>query len=574
MQNGADGGRDVSHRRCIEYCTRTRRFVGRDHARLLKREYCTLRCVEFDRKRDESEEDEGRKQNDAGPNHVRALQPEPNPRNEGGDVRADHRRFDDQRAEVERPIVLRVLNGVASLVRRDPKRRQRTPPIHIGRKPQNARTRIVVVGKKPGRLFDTNSADATLSNEFTSRFSSRPAAAARHPTVLVERRLDPRARPKTEQDAGDEKCEIERVEMKHFCQPKSELGPGKGRMDRLGSSVFAPIFLSILYAAGCTQVPPPEASDKGRAASGPGAGSAQRSESEGPDAASQKPTAQVEKDSPDEEKSDAPKARPLPTISKTLPAAFDCSGHTCYRFEDSRQALVPVILQHKAQLIAFGEAHAPAGFKGTTTVGRFTRDLLPTIADGASHLLLELLNPPKEGCQKEKQAAQKESNQITQGQAQQNQNEYLVLGAETRKLGVVPDILWSTCEDLAYIASPEGGVVAMMETIAKLSEKSLKEQLRTTRKGRPLVLAYGGALHNDATPKEGRTTWSYGPAMLEDTKGSYLEIDLIVPELISDSESWKSFAWYDAYQALDHKEGAVLMQWGEHSYSLFLEPGL
>ena len=61
--------------------------------------------------------------------------------------------------------------------------------------------------------------------------------------------------------------------------------------------------------------------------------------------------------------------------------------------------------------------------------------------------------------------------------------------------------------------------------------------------------------------------------MLADTKGSYLEIDLIVPELISDSESWKSFAWYGAYQALQHNEGAVLMKWGEKSYALFLEPG-
>lgn len=234
---------------------------------------------------------------------------------------------------------------------------------------------------------------------------------------------------------------------------------------------------------------------------------------------------------------------------------------------------MPLILHHKAQLIALGEAHAPASFHGATTVHRFTHDLLPTIADGASHLLLELLNPPKEGCKEEKAAAQKESEKITQGQSEQNQNEYLTLGAEARKLGVVPDILWTTCEDLTFIASPEGGVVAMMETIAKLSEKTLKEQLRSTRKGRPLVIAYGGALHNDAVPRAGREAWSYGPAMLEDTKGSYLEIDLIVPELISDSESWKSFAWYDAYQALDHKAGAILMKWGDKSYSLFLEPG-
>jgi len=260
-------------------------------------------------------------------------------------------------------------------------------------------------------------------------------------------------------------------------------------------------------------------------------------------------------------------------IRKELPPRFDCSGFTCYKFETSREALVPLLLHHKAQVIAFGEAHAPGGFVGTSTVKRFTDDLLPTLAEGSSHLLLELLNPPKEGCEKEKAAAQKESEKITEGQAAENQNEYLVLGTQARKLGVVPDILWSTCEDLAFIASPEGGVFAMMEAIARLSEKTLMQQLHSTKKGRPLVLAYGGALHNDVTPRPGRETWSYGPAMMKHTGGSYVEIDLIVPELITDSESWKSFVWYNAYQALSHEQGAILMQWGERSYTLFLEPG-
>lgn len=290
----------------------------------------------------------------------------------------------------------------------------------------------------------------------------------------------------------------------------------------------------------------------------------------GPDAASKGQHPPETKDSPTEEESDSKAHAP---ISKVLPPSFACGELTCYRFSSSHQALVPLILHHKARLIAFGEAHAPASFQGATTVHRFTSDLLPTIADGASHLLLELLNPPKEGCETEKAAAQEESEKITAGQSKQNQNEYFTLGTESRKLGVIPDILWSTCEDLAFIASPEGGVVAMMETIAKLSEKNLKEQLRTPRKGRPLVLAYGGALHNDVTPRAGRESWSYGPKMWEDVKGRYLEIDLIVPELIADSESWRSFAWYEAYKALEHREGAILMKWGENSYSLFLEPG-
>jgi hypothetical protein len=362
--------------------------------------------------------------------------------------------------------------------------------------------------------------------------------------------------------------------MKHCREHKSEFGLGKGGQRRSGVTALAVLITVALH--GCSQTAEPKNGSEGEATSDP-RGDDQDGKGSEPDVASHGQPTPVSKDSPaaretkhdnDNERASAPTA----PISKSLPASFDCSGFICYRFAESRAALVPLLLHQKAQLIAFGEAHAPASFSGASTVRRFTQDLLPTISDGASHLLLELLNPPKEGCQKEKAAAQKESEKITAGQSKQNQNEYLTLGAATRKLGVVPDILWSSCEDLAFIASPEGGVVAMMETIAKLSEKTLKEQLRSTRPGRPLVLAYGGALHNDVAPREGREAWSYGPQMIDDTKGRYLEIDLVIPELISDSVSWKSFAWYDAYAALDHKEGAILMQWGERSFSLFLEP--
>lgn len=257
-------------------------------------------------------------------------------------------------------------------------------------------------------------------------------------------------------------------------------------------------------------------------------------------------------------------------IEKVLPESFDCSGLTCYRFERARQALVPLLLHEKAQLIAFGEAHAPATFRGRTTVRRFTEDLLPTISDGSTHLLLELLMPPEGGCEKEKAATQKESDQITEGQSKDNQNEYLTLGKRARSLGVVPDILRASCDDLKKIADPDGGVVAMMETVATLSAESLTKQLRNTKKGRPLVLAYGGANHNDASPRPGLESWSYGPTMIRDTKGKYLEIDLIVPELIK--ESWNNLPWYDAYRALDHDEGVILMKWGDKSYSLFFAP--
>src|SRR5690606_4331372 len=259
-------------------------------------------------------------------------------------------------------------------------------------------------------------------------------------------------------------------------------------------------------------------------------------------------------------------------IPRVMPAGFSCGEHTCFRFDAAKDSLVPLILSHAARLIALGEAHAPADYTGRSTVVRFQEDLLPTIARGTSHLLVELLQPPASGCEPQKEAAKKESHAVTEGQSQNNQNEYLALGTRAHELGVKPDILRATCKDLERIASPDGGVVAMMESIARLSEKALTDDLASTRPGRPLVLAYGGALHNDVTPREGRQMWSYGPHLLQVSGGSYLEIDLIIPELIKETDSWKSFGWYTAYQSLGHREGVILMKWGPHSYSLFFAP--
>lgn len=234
-------------------------------------------------------------------------------------------------------------------------------------------------------------------------------------------------------------------------------------------------------------------------------------------------------------------------------------------------------MHEKAQLIGFGEAHAPAHFSGRTTVARFTEEVLPALSTGSSHLMVELLAPPAAGCDAEKEAARKESDAVTQGQSQANQNQYLGLGNRARELGVVPDILRASCADMEQIAAPDGGVLAYMETIARLFAVNLNERLKKTKPGRPLVLAYGGALHNDAQPRPGRESWSYVASVQRQTDARYLELDLLIPELIGDTESWKSFAWYSTYAKLQkaglHPPGqTLLMKWGQSSYALFFSP--
>lgn len=254
--------------------------------------------------------------------------------------------------------------------------------------------------------------------------------------------------------------------------------------------------------------------------------------------------------------------------------AAPCADLICYRFNAAALALSAVVRSYAPLVMSFGEAHASREFSGKSTVARFTSELLPVVAPQSSYLFVELLAPPKEGCELEKAAAQIESDKITETQSQNNQGEYVALGLAAQKQRVIPDILRATCPNLKHIASPEGGVLAYMELIAQLFERDVSALVGRTKPGRPTLLTYGGALHNDAAPRTERESWSFGPALLDKTHGRYLEVDLIVPELISDSETWRTFAWFDAYQdyQIAHSKerglAALVIPWGEHSVAL------
>lgn len=239
----------------------------------------------------------------------------------------------------------------------------------------------------------------------------------------------------------------------------------------------------------------------------------------------------------------------------------------------SRDALAAVLERDRPSVIGFGEAHTPSGFTARPTVRRFSEDLLPILAPTSSALIVELLAPPS-GCEAEKQATQREAEQVTQGQAETNQSDYLKLGQRSRELGVVPDILRASCGDMKAIADAgEEGVLVMMETIARLTGAAVIERSGRAPRERPRVLAYGGALHNDQNPRPERDAWSYAKQLREATHDRYVEIDLIVPELVADTPAWQSFAWFSAYEELAPKtRGALLLETAPRSYALVFAP--
>lgn len=262
---------------------------------------------------------------------------------------------------------------------------------------------------------------------------------------------------------------------------------------------------------------------------------------------------------------------PAPTPKAEPSTTGDCGELGCKAFDDLDQAFAAV-LEKKPLVLGIGEAHAQKGAENIpSTTKRFTESLLPALRGKASFLAVELMLPnPK--CKKETKQVEKQQKPVTEPQAETNQNEYVVLGKRAKELGIVPDLLRPSCDDLTKITKAGAGDIGvMLETIAKLTrEVAVTELERNKKAGKPdhLVVAYGGALHNDVSPRPGRETWTYGPDLSKATADRYIELDLIVPEYIKDTETWTNLPWYKHYDKAKLGSKVVLFNPAPRSYVL------
>lgn len=203
---------------------------------------------------------------------------------------------------------------------------------------------------------------------------------------------------------------------------------------------------------------------------------------------------------------------------------------------------------------------------------RFAEDLLPALgAERASHLIVEILNP-NPSCRATTEQVEKRHEPATRAQSRSNQNDYQYLGHQARRLGIEPFLLSPTCEEYARIAS--SGADAIPETLATIADVTSRMAVAALRKnarsGRErIVIAYGGALHNDVEPDAARARFSYGPRLIAATGGRYTALDLIVRELIKDNSAWRAQAWFDHFDPALHESSTIVMRTAPHSYVLF-----
>ncbi|MRG94915.1 hypothetical protein GF068_23765 [Polyangium spumosum] len=239
---------------------------------------------------------------------------------------------------------------------------------------------------------------------------------------------------------------------------------------------------------------------------------------------------------------------------------------------DTPEAAFAAILAENPLVLGIGESHAQKGKEGIpTATRRFTETFLPMVAGKASDIVLEIW--VSEGkCGKEKEAAVAELQKpVTQSQAKTNQNEFVTLGDAAYALGVKPHILRASCADYdAIVKAGPDSILVMLEMIARLMDEKAKAlAARNANAGAgKMVLTYGGAIHNDITPRPGREKWTFGPDLSAATAERYVELDLVVPEFIQDNDAWKALPWMPHFQRDAHPTKTTVFRPAKGSFVL------
>jgi len=220
------------------------------------------------------------------------------------------------------------------------------------------------------------------------------------------------------------------------------------------------------------------------------------------------------------------------------------------------------------RVLAIGEAHAQddtPGIKSATR--RFAEDLLPKLAGKSKHIVIELLLA---NCKKETVAeVTRQQAPVTEHQAKSNQNQFVTLGKVAERYGIAPQGLTPACPAYeAVVAAGEDGIAQLLTLVADQTAKELEALLAQPETAHEILLSYGGALHNDVNPRPGQEAWSFGPRLAAATQNRYVELDLIVPEFVKDSEAWRNLPWFGAFDREHLSDETLLYRTGPSSFTL------
>jgi hypothetical protein len=230
----------------------------------------------------------------------------------------------------------------------------------------------------------------------------------------------------------------------------------------------------------------------------------------------------------------------------------------------SAAAALTTRLADATGVVAFGEVHQDEATKGAlSALARFADDILPALAPRASHLIVETWMTTGE-CGKAETRVTEDIARTTE-RPKETESEIVRLLRHAKESGVVPHVLAVTCKEYASLTGGKGrGKGVDYDRLLRLTERHLEAAIRQAlllprTPGRPLVLVYGGALHNDLYPQRALAPYAFGPQIFALVRGDYREVDLYVPELIERLDAMKAEPWHGAWRGYAHEGDTVMI---------------
>jgi len=227
------------------------------------------------------------------------------------------------------------------------------------------------------------------------------------------------------------------------------------------------------------------------------------------------------------------------------------------------------ILATAPRVLAVGEQHQTNKTANIpSAIKRFTKDFLPQLRKaGATDLVVETWLSTGKCGEEEKQAVAEV--ETTTERPKATENEVLTLIVSAKGMGMIPRVLEVKCQD--YQAFGKGGDVDY-DKLLKFTGDQLRVQIEKAinRPNSQMVVSYGGALHNDLQPMEELASYAFAPTIASAVQGSFVELDLYVPEYLGKDNLARTSAWYPL---VGKKTGLVLIQRGPGSYVLVFPKG-
>lgn len=265
---------------------------------------------------------------------------------------------------------------------------------------------------------------------------------------------------------------------------------------------------------------------------------------------------------------ETPKAVPLD--AEAAAAAAAAPRLPAHRVAPDLAGAIRELVTDDVRVVAFGELHErvdrPTGAR--SSLARFTEDVLPVLSPRASDLVLETWLVDRR-CGQEAAAATAQV-EATMQRPPATKSELAVLVDRARAAQIQPHAMRLTCDDWATIAPPgrEIDYEAMLAAITRELGR-IGSEAATARPPERLIAIYGGALHNDLYPIEGIADWSFAAALDAATGGTYLEIDLYVPQNAAADTLSQGQPWFPLLDKAgpDH---VVVIERGARSYIVLL----